>query len=993
MKKVAVILFNFLLVVIPFSCFLAQAQSGATTGSIVGSIADQQGAAIADVSIRVKEITTSFAREAVSVADGSYLLTQLPPGSYEVTVEFKGFKPRTTRITLELGTTRRIDFTLAVSDLSESVEVRDEKTESSANIEQRRIDNLPVNRRNFLDFSLTAPRVTPDRLNISGTSGTSGLSFNGQTTRGNYVTIDGFTNTDIATGAVRSTFSQEVVREFQIVSDGYAAEFGRALSGIINIVTRSGGNDLRGSLFLFNRNDRISARNAFAPAKPPFSQYQFGATLGGPIKRDRAFFFTSFERLSIGNNAAITISDATASSARRLGFPVRNGNVPFSLGQTALLARSDFQLTANNHIAARYNGGFRYDGSFETFGTTKGGLISDTADGLQRLRDNTIAVNNDYFNSSLNLVNETRFLYGRRRQRVTPVDGQNPLVQIFAPEGLVTFGQHPILPQPREENIYQIVDNVTLVRGRHQLKFGGDFTFNDLISARSSFRTFSGGGSAFTAIDFARQLGIPGAPFFSGIEAFDPAVRTPEQRAFLTQLAADLPARVPGFPANLPLADLSLPAIYSQGFGDGRGDADARLFSLFFQDDFRLSPNLLIKAGLRYDLTRVESLTKNDGNVSPRLAIAYRPLKRLNLRAGYGLFFGSTLTAAAQNVATYQRGFQTIFLPFPFSVVPFSSQSHRFAPSDRLPAGVNFIPQLSQRFTVDPRLRASYTQQTGLGADYELSAATTASANYIFVRGLRLFGPRNINPVIRPVSGNPTAGLLTGRVDPTRGDVFEFESAFDSYYHGLTLSINRRFSNRVSGLASYTYSKAIDNVGENLIIIGTTAYADPLNPRQERGLSYNDVRNRFVASGVWELSYTANRWLRDFQLSTIVTLESGRPYTVRAGVDLNRNRDGTTDRPFGIGRNTGITPGYANVDLRLTRTVSFSETARLQGFLEAFNLFNRTNVSQVVTIFPPDAQGNFNLPPQRDGRFIAPPANYRAAFAPRQLQFGFRFIF
>jgi hypothetical protein len=197
----------------------------------------------------------------------------------------------------------------------------------------------------------------------------------------------------------------------------------------------------------------------------------------------------------------------------------------------------------------------------------------------------------------------------------------------------------------------------------------------------------------------------------------------------------------------------------------------------------------------------------------------------------------------------------------------------------------------------------------------------------------------------------------------------------------------------VSGLASYTYSKAIDNVGENLIIIGTTAYADPLNPRQERGLSYNDVRNRFVASGVWELSYTANRWLRDFQLSTIVTLESGRPYTVRAGVDLNRNGDGTTDRPFGIGRNTGITPGYANVDLRLTRTVSFSETARLQGFLEAFNLFNRTNVSQVVTIFPPDAQGNFNLPPQRDGRFIAPPANYRAAFAPRQLQFGFRFIF
>jgi hypothetical protein len=211
--------------------------------------------------------------------------------------------------------------------------------------------------------------------------------------------------------------------------------------------------------------------------------------------------------------------------------------------------------------------------------------------------------------------------------------------------------------------------------------------------------------------------------------------------------------------------------------------------------------------------------------------------------------------------------------------------------------------------------------------------------------------------------------------------------------HGDAHRRNRRFSQCVGALASYTFSKAIDNVGENLIVIGSTAFADPLKPGQARGLSYNDVRRRFVASGLWELSYTRNPLLRDFQLSAIVTLESGRPYTVRAGVDLNQNGDPTTDRPLGIGRNTGITPGYANVDVRLTRGFTLGERLRVQGFAEAFNLFNRTNVSQVANLFPPNAQGQFNLPPLKDGRHTTPRDNYRAAFAPRQLQFGFRLTF
>lgn len=980
----------------------AFAQSGATTASLAGVVADERGGALSGAAVTIKEVNTNFTREAISNADGSFRITQLPPGSYEIRAQAQGFKTGVSRVELALGVTQQINFSLAVGEVSESVNVtpdsasREDRTETSTNIEQARIDNLPINRRNFLDFSLTAPRVTPDRLNISGTAATSGLSFNGQSTRVNYVTIDGFANTDGATGAVRSTFSQEAVREFQIISDGYSAEFGRALGGVVNIVTRGGGNDLHGALFFFNRNDRISARNAFAPAKAPYSQYQFGATLGGPIKKDRAFFFTSFERLSIQNNSVITIGDATVAAARRQGFPVSNGNAPFSVGQTALLARTDFQLTPNDHLAVRYNGGFKYDGSFESFGGARGGLISNTTDGAQRLRDNTIAANNDYYSPSLKLVNETRFLYGRRRQLVTPVDAQNPLVNLAAPEGTVVFGQHPFLPQPREENLYQIVNNVTLPRGRHRFKFGGDFNFNDLISSKTSFQNLSGGFASFTQLNFASLLGVPGAPTLTGLQAFDPSLRTPAQRAFLAQIAAQLPNLVAGFPAGTPLADLPLPLAFGQGFGDGRGAADAKLFALFFQDDFRLRPNLLIKAGVRYDLNRVTGVPENDGNVSPRLAIAYRPeaLKRLTVRANYGLFYGAPLTGAAFFVNAFRSGYASVSLPFPFSVLAYSQPGHRFPPSNQLPPGVAAAPpQFGTEPAFDPNLRESYTQQTGLGLDYELGANTEVSANYVFVRGIRLLGPRSINPVVRPTPGNLTASLLTGRVDPTRGNVFEYESAFDSYYHGVTFALNRRFSNRYGVLASYTFSKAIDNISESLTINATNGQNNSFDLRAERGLSPNDVRHRFVASGLWELSYTRNPLLRDFQLSTIVTLESGRPYNLRAGADLNQDGDSSGDRPLGLGRNVGVTPGYANVDLRLTRTFSFGERVRAQGFVEAFNLFNRLNVSQVSNTFLPNPQGQFNLPPQKNGRYIAPPANYRAAFAPRQLQLGFRLTF
>jgi hypothetical protein len=975
----------------------ARGQSGSTAASVTGTVTDEQGAIIPGVIVTARSLQTNFTRETQSGEDGSFLITQLPPGTYELTVTAEGFTTKTSRLDLVLGTTTLFNFSMSIGANSEVIVVTasntvgEEKTESSTNIGRERIDSLPINRRNFMDFSLTSPRVTLDRTPQQGVAASSGVSFNGQPARQNNITIDGLDNNDLGAGAVRSTFSQDAVQEFQVVSDSYSAEFGRALGGVINIVTRGGGNENHGSAFFFNRNDTISARDVFAPFKPPYKQYQFGAALSGPIRKDRAFFFTSFERLSIKQNNFITIGDETVRAANRQGFALRNGPAPFALNTTTFLARADAKLGANDTLYVRYNYGGTFNGAFEPFG----GLTGETNSALQMLRDNTIATSNTYISAGLNLVNETRFLYSRRNQDVLTGD-PGPQVNIVAPEGLTIFGRGTLTPQPREIRIYQVVDNVTLTRGRNQIKFGADLAYIDAPLFRVP--VFSGGFAFFPPLDFAVALGNPSFPSFTGLQNFDPSLRTPEQRMFLTALAQLLPAAAPGFPKGVPLADLALPAAFAQGFleKDAAGtNTSAKLFSIFFQDDIKLRQNLTLKLGMRYDINRVRFIPNNNGNFSPRVALTYRPerLPKLSAHASYGLFFAAPLFGPATVPADSGLGALKIpVIPFPFSVLFYSLPGHHLPEGEKVPPGVPFIPQLSLEFTLEPNMRASYSQQINTGFNYFLDNNTAFSVIYAFVRGIKIFSQRNINPIVRPIPGDPVGSAITGRVDPTRGDVFEFASVYDSYYHGVTLLINKRLTGRFGFFASYTFSKAIDNFID--IRNELQQSVDPLNPAGERGLSLQDLRNRFVISGIWKLNYTKNPFLRDFQLSTIISLESGRPYNLLAGVDLNMNGDNPPgDRPARLGRNAGITPGYANVDLRLTRTVAINERYQIQGFIEAFNLFNRVNISEVNTIFPPDAQGNFNLPSKQGGRFSAPRERYRNAFAPRQFQFGFRFTF
>lgn len=977
---------------------IAWGQTGSTTASLTGLVADEQKAVIGGATIKARNLQTNISRETRASEDGSYSMAQLPPGLYEVSVEASGFSVSTVRIELVLGRTTLYDFAMRVSGdtnlvIVEASSLVDQgKTESSTNNDRGRIDTLPINRRNFLDFSLTSPRVTPDRTPQQGAAATSGISFNGLPARQNNITIDGLDNNDIGPGTVRSTFGQDAVQEFQVVSDSYSAEFGKALGGVVNIVTRGGSNDLHSTIFFLNRNDSISSRNAFSTVNPEFKQYQFGATLGGPIKKDKAFYFTSFERLSIKQNSVVSILDDTVKAARRQGFNLSNGPVAFGVGTTTFLARGDAKLSANDTIYFRYNYGGTFNGAGEPFGELiTGSRVGETNGAVQILKDNTFAFNNSYVNAGLNLVNETRFLYSRRSQDLNPIDPTGPQINIVAPEGLVVFGRGTLLPQPKRTRTYQILDNVSLTRGRQSIKFGVDFTYVDVPLFRVPI--FPGGFATFVPLD----LGALGGPTFTGLQAFDPALRTPQQQAFLKDLSQKLPQMIGGFP-SLDLTTMGIPAAFAQGFLAANANGvktSSKTFSTFFQDDIKIKPNFLLKAGIRYDINRTGFIVNNNGNFSPRIALSYRPnkLERLHIHGAYGIFVATPIFGAATVGQNTSSGALKIpVIPFPLSLAFYALPGHHFPEGNAIPAGVPFIPQLSLEFRNDPGMRNAYSQQVNIGFDYFLNKNTAISITYDHVRGNKIYSQRNINPIIRPIPGDGINSAVTGRVDTTRGDVFEFASAYDSYYNGLTVSVNRRFSNNFALIANYTFSKDIDNFID--IRNELQQSNDPLNLKGERGLSLQDVRSRFVFSGTWELNYTKNKFLKDFQLSSIINLESGRPFNLLAGVDLNLNGDNPPgDRPAGIARNSGLTPGFARVDLRLTRSIVFKEERKFQMFIEAFNLFNRVNISDINPIFSPDANGNFNLPKQDGSRYISTPDRFRASSSPRQFQFGFRLVF
>lgn len=970
-------LISFVIVCVVLLGQSVQAQTRATTADITGLIRDQTGGVLPGATVTATNTETNVGRSTTTQENGRFALPALPPGTYRVEVTMPGFVSETRdALTLSLGSLVELDFSLKVAGTAEAITVSAEsplvdsqKTAVASVVSQQQIESLPIDGRNFISFAVITPGVTTDRTPQQGASATSGLTFAGQRARSNNITVDGLNNNDSIVGSVRATFSQEAVREFQVLTNSYSAEFGNATGGVLNIVTKSGTNRLGGSAFAFVRDDALNAKGHFEkfdPAgnpidldKAPYSQEQFGATLGGPIRRDRTFFFMAAERLDIAASNLVTINDRTiinhpftgvplgtpAQILRSAGFPIETGNVGYDVRSAQFLTKVDHQITPSHGLVLRFNSSDAINENTEPFGgiTARSRAAALDADDYMLAAALTSVF-------SARWVNEFRFQYAYRDQLVRSLDPGcgglclasdqgGPTLEVT---GFASVGRQRFTPQTRTNALFQFVDTVSLSVGSHLYKAGFDVGLIDDRTVGPVLPLHYGGRYIF------QQL-----PMIPGV----------------------LPAPV----SPIQAVALGLPAAYVQGYGRETDQYNTRALSLFVQDDWRLGSRVTLKYGLRYQNQFWPGLTytapgypdtfdfpNDNNNIAPRIAASWDPLgdRKTAIHGAYGLFFENHITGVAgitdlldgdDHVRTFVRTF-----PSPVPAAAWNSPGRRLPES----AAGSFT---SLKFLIDPGLESPYAHHATIGVDREVGSAMSISANYVLTRGFNQLGTIDYNPVV-PALGTGRRPQDVGGVAGTSASILQYTKFGETWYNGLTVSLNKRYSNRYQFLVSYTLSKAEDNSTDfqsAFIPQQNGRGRDPndvdglplgFDPDTERGPSTQDQRHRFVASGV----YTA---VGEVQLSTIVTLGSGRPYTILAGADLNGDANGGAFPPdrarsdpaseaSSLGRNSGTMPSQATVDLRVSRRFRFGPRVYVDGIFEVFNLFDRTNYIETNNLSP-----------------------------------------
>jgi hypothetical protein len=1019
-------------------------QAQMSSGDIYGRVFDPDGSLVTGVSVTITHSETRVNRGTVTDDDGIYRFFLLTPGSYEVRFEASGFAIQTRRpIQIQVGQSLSIDVRLTPAELQQEIVVigqepllEMEKTQQADIVSEFRIDNLPINQRNFLDFSLLTPGVTDSEALITFSlpqTPNSGLSFAGQSGRSNSVTIDGVDNNDNAVATVRSTLSQEAVQEFQINRSNYSAEFGRAAGGLINIVSRSGANDLSGTIFAFLRDQALDARNpfAFGPGgtniDPPFSRLQSGFSLGGPIVRNRSFFFLSYEGLRqresnfstfleneelflptpSQESLILALGSAPVPAFQVLGSALRgvlttseaafpetiqllrenSGVFPFRNSDNRTSLRIDHQATGSNQLFLRTS-----FSDVDTIGGSFGGLKGPSRGVNHQIQDFGVVFGDSHFFDS-NRVNEFRFQFAQREFNAIPADAFGPEINI---NGTALLGRDFFLPSFRTEKRFQWVDNFTLVSGNHELKFGGDFHY---LPIDTKTEIFFGSrfifGEAIPLWSLIDNVGGPGTSAATG--------------AGLASLGrADLLPALSEPINSLQAFNLGLPLVYQQGFGNPVADLKNKLVAAYVQDKFRVSLSLTLNFGLRYDVElQPTPLNRDMNNIAPRIGFAYSPDQRTVIRGGYGIYYASVYQAVVF-IERVLNGTQISQLFVPLTGLPqlgitaTSAQiwgslkqqgiigSRQITAADIAPLGLDpgTTPPVLLRSA--PDLVNPYSQQVSLAVEREFGTDMAASVGYLMNRGTKLLRSRNAN--LR-VTGSNEFGPTFGPVDPRLLQDNIVESSGNSIYHGMTATARKRFSDFYEFQASYTLSKGIDDTVD---FITDLQAANQLDLRAERSLSAYDQRHRFVMSGVFmspfERGFGVGKLLADLTLSPIVTIASGRPFNLLMGFDANGDTNANTDRPPFAGRNTGRGPGFASFDLRVTKAFILGDRSpRIEVMAEAFNLFNRVNYSGVnnvvgtsLTAF--DVEGD----PSRNA---SDPLGFTSAFAPRQIQLGLRLRF
>jgi outer membrane receptor for ferrienterochelin and colicin len=944
----------------------ASAQTSKVGATLEGTVSDSSSAVIPQATITLRNPLTNQSRTVTTDDQGFFRADQLAVVTYEVRLEHPGFAPyRHTGIVLSLGQTIHLDIVLTPASASAEVTVSAQpstidtsQTSVMSTVDRERIEELPVRTRNSLDFVLLAPGVSssPAASAVSGSTALtgSGFTFGGLRPRSNNVSIDGLDNNDEYTGSSRTELSPEIVQEFQVVNNGLSAESGGASGGSVNVITRSGTNTIHGDVFIFAQDGALNARDPFEtePGKPSFRRFRAGSSLGGPIVKDRTFFYAAVEqehnRGQIGSDIDPTVASTLNSFLATGAFPalatrqITTAFSPMARAETEAAGKLNHQLTKNTALMLRYAFTNNREAG-DAFNV--GGLTDASARGSSFTSDNALSGSLTTVLGS-EAVSDLRFQAATRHAVLRTNEPFGPEIDIA---GLLTFGRPYAGNSERRENHYEANYTYTRTRGKHLWKVGG--TVNR-ISLRAEVPD-----------------GFDGVYLFGSLADF---------------LAGNSDQ-------------------FRQAFGNSNVNFPVTSFGGFVQDHWSIARTLTVDLGVRYDFERLPAAFNQDtNNVSPRIGLAWSPSPKWVFRAGYGIFFDRYILANLTR-AIEKNGSQAFE-----QVADGGAAASLFAVAEGgpLPAPTSGIaPSI---FRADPRMATPYSEQASAGTEYLLAKNLTLRADYLFVHGVKLPRTLNVNllpPVVLTLANasslgipNPTPQQIGREVfSPLRinsqfSDIYQLQNSASSTYNGVSLTLNRRMSEELAFSASYTLSKTFDDASD--------FDEQPQNPFRlaaENALSRQHQQQRFVFNALWELPIGDEKdngassrenagWLtRTFshiEVAPIFTAESGRPVNPLTGLDSNRSHAFLLSaRPLDFGRNSLQTPKIVTMDLRVLKYFPFGESKRLDVVAEFFNLFNHANVAQINPVF---------------GSNLTPIVGYGHAIkgtSARQIQFSLDFEF
>lgn len=1122
MKRIVACLFVTLLL----APALARAQGVGSSGEIRGTVKDASGAVLPHVAVTVTETATGLQRTATTDASGQFHVTGLPPAVYDVSAKIEGFATELRKgVVLSLGRTVITDFALRPSKVSTVVEVTGEPPAVETNrgsqadsINQQYITDLPIDRRDYLTFTLLMPgvsnstRLASDQDFRVKQTPQSGLSFYGSNGRGNNVTVDGGEANDDS-GGVRLNLSQDTVQEFQINRSNYGAELGGASGASINIVSKSGTNTVHGSLYGFFRNDALDARDRFAfsqalqpgqafdplapdslgsPVKNSLSRQQFGGAIGFPIKKDQTFLFMGFEglrqdaqnavplltdtsifrpqavpqnnqvaiinglaalpmsaivpcittnpanptqnptmlpapicslalqsilTLNTTPNPFVTPGQAAVNSFLLNQFETNGGLFPYNTRLYQFSARLDHRFDTNNQVFLRYNFSHDLEESPDVqslTGFTRGSSVKNYDHNLQ----------GSWFHQfSPSTQNELLLQFDYNKFDVIPNVPAQPGLDI---PGFANFGTQIFLPNLSILRRPEVADNFTTIHGSHTFKFGGLFLYR---GNHTESHTFFPGRFVFGDLPGAVLSLCLQAPVVCGLS----------------------PSTNPAAINSLQSASLGAPQFYEQGFGNPVYNYPRPFAGFYFQDSWQVSPTFTLNYGVRYELdAQYGQLNTDKDNFAPRVSFAWDPFKdhKTAIRGGFGIFYSPIYAQIADVVHTLgdvngTRPIANILVPLtgdPLNpaitsasifgglfaqgaiqcTTPAPGNAACITPAALAPLGVTVsntgpLPPLTVLFSGQPNYQNAYSEQASLGVEREIANGLTISVSGIYTHTLRLPVAIDINALPAPFT---TATLANGQtvsfrnwnspacgpggalcfVSPLILQADQYSSKASALYEAGIVEVKKRFGTHFTFIGNYTYSKAYDTTTDFNSDFGPQ---DNTNLRAERGLSDFDQRHKLVVAAVLASPWTGPV-LSGFELSPIFSYNSGHPFNLLAGTDVNGDRHSTNDRPIGAGRNTGLGPNFFTWDMRLSKTVRLNERASLQFLAEGFNITNRSNFATVNNVVGP----NFGLPLTAGGAgsptfnvqgtsALSPsqPLGFTSEFAPRQIQLGIRLAF